>query len=93
MSAFDSYFHPDHSIPSDFKEAFPAGRFRSVCKIQAKRGASSSVNVETISPPEWWQSTKVVQAFNEVLQARVSEVLCLIVLGMRLTMHGVARIG
>jgi nicotinamide N-methyltransferase len=69
-SAFDSYFHPDYSIPSEFKEAFPAGRFRSVAKIQSRRGASSSVSVEGITPPEWWHWTKVVQAFSDVLQAR-----------------------
>ena len=69
-AAFDSYFHPDYSIPSEFKEAFPAGRFRSVAKIQSRRGASSSVTVENIAPPEWWHWTKVVQAFSEVLQAR-----------------------
>ena len=69
-AAFDSYFHPDYSIPSEFKEAFPAGRFRSVAKIQSRRGASSSVSVENIAPPEWWHWTKVVQAFSEVLQAR-----------------------
>ena len=69
-AAFDSYFHPDYSIPSEFKEAFPAGRFRSVAKIQSRRGASSSVTVETIAPPEWWHWTRVVQAFSEVLQAR-----------------------
>ena len=69
-AAFDSYFHPDYSIPSEFKEAFPAGRFRSVAKIQSRRGASSSVTVESIAPPEWWHWTRVVQAFSEVLQAR-----------------------
>ena len=69
-AAFDSYFHPDYSIPSEFKEAFPAGRFRSVAKIQSRRGASSSVSVENIAPPEWWHWTRVVQAFSEVLQAR-----------------------
>ena len=69
-AAFDSYFHPDYSIPSEFKEAFPAGRFRSVAKIQSRRGASSSVSVENIAPPEWWHWTRVVQAFSDVLQAR-----------------------
>ncbi|KAG8803291.1 hypothetical protein FRC17_006213, partial [Serendipita sp. 399] len=70
LSAFDSYFHPDHSVPSEFKEAFPAGRFRPVVKIQSRRGATSSVSTEAIHPPEWWNWTRVVSAFNEVLQHR-----------------------
>ncbi|KAL1741866.1 AEX-3 domain-containing protein [Schizophyllum fasciatum] len=63
-------YHPDHSVPSEFKEAFPAGRFRPVCKIQAKRGASSSAVAEQIKPPEWWHSTRIIQAFDAVLQDR-----------------------
>ncbi|KIM25078.1 hypothetical protein M408DRAFT_26482 [Serendipita vermifera MAFF 305830] len=70
LGAFDAYFHPDHSIPSEFKEAFPAGRFRPVVKIQSRRGASSSVGTEAIDPPDWWNWTRVVAAFNEVLQHR-----------------------
>jgi hypothetical protein len=53
---------------SEFKEAFPAGRFRPVCKIQAKRGASSAAVAEQIKPPEWWHSTRIIQAFDSVLQ-------------------------
>ncbi|KAF8591827.1 hypothetical protein K439DRAFT_1325868 [Ramaria rubella] len=68
LSAFDAYFHPDYAIPSEFKEAFPAGRFRPLCKIQAKRGATASVVAESIKPPEWWNSSKVIQAFDAVLQ-------------------------
>jgi len=73
LSAFDAYFHPDYSIPSEFKEAFPAGRFRPLCKIQAKRGATASIVAESIKPPEWWSSTKVIQAFDTVLQDKVKK--------------------
>jgi hypothetical protein len=59
------------TLCSEFKEAFPAGRFRPVCKIQAKRGASSSAVADTIKPPEWWHSTKIIQAFDAVLQDKV----------------------
>lgn len=72
LTAFDAYFHPDYAIPSEFKEAFPAGRFRPLCKIQAKRGATAAVVAESIKPPEWWSSTKVIQAFDTVLQDKVS---------------------
>ncbi|KAF9459896.1 AEX-3 domain-containing protein [Collybia nuda] len=68
LAAFESHYHPDHSVPSEFKEAFPAGRFRPVCKIQAKRGASSTAVAEQIKPPEWWHSTRIIQAFDIVLQ-------------------------
>ncbi|KAG6900135.1 hypothetical protein C0993_002480 [Termitomyces sp. T159_Od127] len=68
LAAFDSHYHPDHSVPSEFKEAFPAGRFRPVCKIQTKRGASSAAVAEQIKPPEWWHSTRIIQAFDAVLQ-------------------------
>lgn len=57
---------------SEFKEAFPAGRFRPVCKIQTKRGASSAAVADTIKAPEWWQSTRIIQAFDSVLQDKVS---------------------
>ncbi|KAF9056156.1 AEX-3 domain-containing protein [Panaeolus papilionaceus] len=67
LAAFDSYYHPDHSVPSEFKEAFPAGRFRPVCRIQAKRGASSAAVADQIKPPEWWNLTRIVQAFDSVL--------------------------
>ncbi|KAI0308207.1 hypothetical protein B0F90DRAFT_1621067 [Multifurca ochricompacta] len=71
LSAFDSHYHPDHSVPSEFKEAFPAGRFRPLCKIQAKRGGSSTVVADTIKPPQWWHSTRIIQAFDAVLQDRM----------------------
>ncbi|KAK2461918.1 hypothetical protein APHAL10511_006381 [Amanita phalloides] len=70
LAAFDIHYHPDHSVPSEFKEAFPAGRFRPVCKIQAKRGGSSSSVAEQIKPPEWWNSTRIIQAFDSVLADR-----------------------
>lgn len=62
---------------SEFKEAFPAGRFRPICKIQAKRGASSSVVAESIKPPEWWNSTRIIQAFDSVLQEKVDTFHCI----------------
>ncbi|KAK0456595.1 DENN domain-containing protein [Armillaria borealis] len=68
LAAFESHYHPDHSVPSEFKEAFPAGRFRPVCKIQAKRGASSTAVADQIKPPDWWHSTRIIQAFDSVLQ-------------------------
>ncbi|KAI9460585.1 DENN domain-containing protein [Lactarius psammicola] len=71
LSAFDSHYHPDHSVPSEFKEAFPAGRFRPLCKIQAKRGGSSTVVADTIKPPNWWHSTRIIQAFDAVLQEKM----------------------
>ncbi|KAF8516154.1 DENN domain-containing protein [Hysterangium stoloniferum] len=73
LSAFDAYFHPDYAIPSEFKEAFPAGRFRPICKIQAKRGATASVVAESIKPPEWWNQPKVINAFDMVLQDKVKK--------------------
>ncbi|KAJ7125580.1 AEX-3 domain-containing protein [Mycena crocata] len=73
LAAFESHYHPDHSVPSEFKEAFPAGRFRPVCKIQAKRGASSSAVAEQIKPPEWWHSTRIIQAFDLVLQDKAKK--------------------
>ncbi|KIY52728.1 hypothetical protein FISHEDRAFT_8434, partial [Fistulina hepatica ATCC 64428] len=63
-----AYYHPDNSIPSEFKEAFPAGRFRPVCKIQAKRGAALQAVAEQIKPPDWWHLTRIIQAFDVVLQ-------------------------
>ncbi|KAF8324720.1 AEX-3 domain-containing protein [Cantharellus anzutake] len=68
MAAFNSYFHPDHSIPSEFKEAFPAGRFRPLCKITTKKGNTSTPVAEIIRAPDWWHQTRVVQAFDAVLR-------------------------
>jgi hypothetical protein len=73
IAAFDSiHYHPDHSVPSEFKEGFPAGRFRPICKIQAKRGAGSAAVADQIKPPDWWHSTKIIQAFDAVLADKVS---------------------
>ena len=72
LQAFEPHYHPDHCVPSEFKEAFPAGRFRPVCKIQAKRGAASTAVAEMIKPPEWWHSTRIIQAFDSVLQDKVT---------------------
>ena len=72
LAAFEPHYHPDHCVPSEFKEAFPAGRFRPVCKIQAKRGAASTAVADMIKPPEWWHSTRIIQAFDSVLQDKVS---------------------
>ncbi|KAG8969069.1 hypothetical protein FRC05_001222 [Tulasnella sp. 425] len=71
MGAFDQYFHPDHGVPSEFKEAFPAGRFRPLCKITSKRG--SSVVAESIKAPEWWHQTRVVTAFDTVLKEKAKK--------------------
>lgn len=60
------------AIFSEFKEAFPAGRFRPVCKIQAKRGGETAAVADTIKAPEWWHSTRIIQAFDSVLQDKVS---------------------
>ncbi|KAG6381179.1 DENN domain-containing protein [Boletus reticuloceps] len=70
LAAFEPHYHPDHSIPSEFKEAFPAGRFRPVCKVQAKRGGEMAAVADTIKPPEWWHSTRIIQAFDAVLEDR-----------------------
>ncbi|KAH9937703.1 AEX-3 domain-containing protein [Fomitopsis serialis] len=67
LAAFEPHYHPDHCVPSEFKEAFPAGRFRPVCKIQAKRGAASTAVADMVKPPEWWHSTRIIQAFDSVL--------------------------
>ena len=68
LAAFGPNYHSDHGVPSELKEAFPAGRFRPICKIQAKRGAASTAVADVIKAPEWWHSTRVIQAFDQVLQ-------------------------
>ncbi|KZT44375.1 hypothetical protein SISSUDRAFT_976953 [Sistotremastrum suecicum HHB10207 ss-3] len=76
LAAFDTYYHPDHGVPNEFKEAFPAGRFRPLCKIQAKRSASSvsaAVVSEVIKAPEWWNGTKVIQAIDSILQEKTKK--------------------
>lgn len=73
LAAFEPHYHPDHCVPSEFKEAFPAGRFRPVCKIQAKRGAASTAVADMIKPPEWWHSTRIIQAFDSVLQDKMKK--------------------
>ncbi|KAI0047828.1 hypothetical protein FA95DRAFT_1540779 [Auriscalpium vulgare] len=87
LVAFEPHYHPDHSVPSEFKEAFPAGRFRPVCKIQAKRGASSAAVADTIKPPEWWHSTRIIQAFDAVLHDKMKPPSLL----KRISSFGVAR--
>lgn len=44
-----------------------------MCKIQAKRGASSAAVAEQIKPPEWWHSTRIIQAFDAVLQDKAKK--------------------
>ncbi|KAH9849744.1 AEX-3 domain-containing protein [Lenzites betulinus] len=73
LAAFEPHYHPDHSVPSEFKEAFPAGRFRPVCKIQAKRGAASTAVADMVKPPEWWHSTRIIQAFDSVLADKLKK--------------------
>lgn len=68
LTAFGPNYHSDHGVPSELKEAFPAGRFRPICKIQAKRGAASTAVADMIKAPEWWHSTRIIQAFDLVLQ-------------------------
>jgi nicotinamide N-methyltransferase len=73
LTAFEPHYHPDHCVPAEFKEAFPAGRFRPVCRIQAKRGASPTAVADAIPSPDWWNSTRVIQAFDEVLRDRTKK--------------------
>ncbi|KAG2072634.1 hypothetical protein BDR04DRAFT_1230371 [Suillus decipiens] len=87
LIAFEPHYHPDHSVPSEFKEAFPAGRFRPVCKIQAKRGGETAAVADTIKAPEWWHSTRIIQAFDSVLQDKFKKPSFL----KRLSSFGAAR--
>ncbi|KEP55118.1 DENN (AEX-3) domain protein [Rhizoctonia solani 123E] len=87
LGAFDQFYHPDNAIPPEFKEAFPAGRFRPLCKIQTKRGSSTAVVAESIKAPEWWHQTKVLQAFDTVLKDRARKPSLL----KRLTLMGMGR--
>ncbi|KAH0838307.1 DENN domain-containing protein [Lanmaoa asiatica] len=87
LAAFEPHYHPDHSIPSEFKEAFPAGRFRPVCKVQAKRGGEMAAVADTIKPPEWWHSTRIIQAFDAVLEDKFRKPSLL----KRLSLFGTAR--
>lgn len=87
LGAFDQFYHPDNTVPPEFKEAFPAGRFRPLCKIQTKRGSSTSVVAESIKAPEWWHQTKVLQAFDAVLKDRSRKPSLL----KRLTMVGMGK--
>ncbi|KAG1749981.1 DENN domain-containing protein [Suillus paluster] len=87
LTAFEPHYHPDHSVPSEFKEAFPAGRFRPVCKIQAKRGGETAAVADTIKAPEWWHSTRIIQAFDSVLQDKFKKPSFL----KRLSSFGAAR--
>lgn len=73
LTAFEPHYHPDHCVPSEFKEAFPAGRFRPVCKIQAKRGVASTAVADMVKPPEWWHSTRIIQAFDSVLAEKMKK--------------------
>lgn len=63
--------YPSVRVCSEFKEAFPAGRFRPLGKIVTKKGASSTAVAESIRAPDWWHQTKVVQAFDSVLRDKV----------------------
>ncbi|KAF9229287.1 hypothetical protein BS17DRAFT_771267 [Gyrodon lividus] len=87
LSAFEPHYHPDHSVPSELKEAFPAGRFRPVCKVQAKRGGEMAAVADTIKPPEWWHSTRIIQAFDAVLEDKFKKPSFL----KRLSSFGTAR--
>ncbi|KAF8609678.1 hypothetical protein BDV93DRAFT_465079 [Ceratobasidium sp. AG-I] len=87
LAAFDQFYHPDNTVPPEFKEAFPAGRFRPLCKIQTKRGTSTAVVAESIKAPEWWHQTKVLQAFDAVLKDRSRKPSLL----KRLTLMGMGR--
>ena len=46
---------------------------RPICKIQAKRGAASTVFADVIKAPEWWHSTRIIQAFDQVLQEKFNK--------------------
>jgi nicotinamide N-methyltransferase len=61
-----------HAIFSEFKEAFPAGRFHPVCKIQARRSGETAAVADTIKAPEWWHFMWIIQTFDSVLQDKVS---------------------
>ncbi|KZT61490.1 hypothetical protein CALCODRAFT_491314 [Calocera cornea HHB12733] len=87
VNAFEGYFHPDYSVPSEFKEAFPAGRFRPLCSIKTRRGAPSAVYAEVIPPPEWWFQPRVLQAFDSVLKDKYKKPSLL----KRLAMLGMSR--
>jgi EEF1A N-terminal glycine/lysine methyltransferase len=76
MGAFSSFYSADHLIPSEFKEAFPAGRFRPLCKIQAKRGvsnAAASIISEAIKSPEWWNGPKVIQTLDTLMTEKLKK--------------------
>ena len=67
ISSFGT-FRPDESVPSEFKEAFPSGRFMPMCHIDAKGKLGNTI--ERVQAPYWWDPQNILGAFDSVLAAR-----------------------
>lgn len=61
-------FRPDESVPSEFKEAFPSGRFMPMCHVESKGKAPNTI--ERIQAPYWWDPQSILGAFDSMLATR-----------------------
>ncbi|TIC27376.1 hypothetical protein E3Q11_02435 [Wallemia mellicola] len=61
-------FRPDESVPSEFKEAFPSGRFMPMCHIESKGKVPNTI--EKVQAPYWWDPQSILGAFDSVLATR-----------------------
>ena len=54
----------DYTIPREYVEAFPSGRFRPLSKVES---ASRDVPYERLESPPWWDQGALVGAFDQIL--------------------------
>lgn len=54
----------DYTIPREYVEAFPSGRFRPLSKVES---TSRDVAYERLETPQWWDQGALVGAFDHVL--------------------------
>ncbi|TIA88949.1 hypothetical protein E3P81_03195 [Wallemia ichthyophaga] len=67
VASFGTY-RPDESVPSEFKEAFPSGRFMPLCQVESRGKAPSTI--ERVQAPYWWDPQSILGAFDSVLASR-----------------------
>ncbi|CBQ73443.1 conserved hypothetical protein [Sporisorium reilianum SRZ2] len=70
----------DYTIPREYVEAFPGGRFRPISKVES---SSRDVPYERLDSPSWWDQGSLVGVFDQVLHEGTKPSLLKKIFGIR----------
>ncbi|CDU26243.1 uncharacterized protein SPSC_06437 [Sporisorium scitamineum] len=87
LNAALGFSSADYTIPREYVEAFPSGRFRPLSKVES---SSRDVPYERLDSPSWWDQGALVSVFDQVLHEGTKPSLLKKIFGIRTEKQSVA---